>query len=71
LVIIDKHPTEWKPEDYMIKIQLGQMENEEEIKKFLDRFTRWLADENLGRIGWEVRLQKLKKSQASYLLLSD
>ena len=66
LVIIDKHPAEWTSKDFMIKIQLGKIDTEDGVRNFLLQLTRWLAAEDLGRIQWELRWQRLKKI-ASYL----
>ena len=64
LVITEVHPEEWTPDMPMIKIQLGRIETEDTVKNFLFQLTYWLATEDLGRIRWELRLQRLKKIAA-------
>jgi hypothetical protein len=61
LVITEVHPAEWTSEAPLIKIQLGKIETEDAVKNFLLQLTRWLAAEDLGRIRWELRLQRLKE----------
>jgi len=61
LVITEVHPAEWTPKLPMIKIQLGKVETEDAVKNFLLQLTRWLTAEDLGRIQWELRLQRLKE----------
>jgi len=62
LIIVDVHPAEWMPKLPMIKIQLGKIEAEDAVKNFLVQLTRWLSAEDLGRIQWELRLQRLKEA---------
>lgn len=61
LIITDVHPAEWTPQDTMLKIQLGRIESADRIRHFLSQLARWLADEDLGKVRWELRLKRLKE----------
>jgi len=60
LVITEIHPAEWTPNKPMIKIELGKLKREDDVKNFLLLLTKWLADEDLGKIRWKLRMQRLK-----------
>jgi len=61
LIITEIHPAEWTSDDPMVKIQLGKIGNEDDMKNFLFQITQWFATEDLGKIQWELRLQRLKE----------
>lgn len=61
LVVIDRHPDKWMPlEHEMIKIQLGGLHTEEDVANFLDKFTLFLRQEDLGGLACVQRLERLK-----------
>ena len=60
LVVTQAHPEDWTPTEPMIKIQLGKMKNADDVRNFLMLLSQWFASEDLGRIDWELRVQRLK-----------
>lgn len=61
LVVIDVHPEKWTPRNSLIKLQLGKMRNEDEVKDFLFKFSKHIAAGDFGKIKWHDRLQRLRE----------
>jgi len=62
LIVIDRHPDKWVSlEHKMIKIQLGKLNTEEDVRNFLAKFIQYLRKEDTGGLSWQVRLERLKQ----------
>lgn len=61
LIITDVHPEEWTPKHPLIKLQLGKINEEDKVRNFLFRFSKYLASGDFGKIKWENRFQRLKQ----------
>ena len=71
LIVTGVHPGKWTKKNKMIKIQLGKIKTEDEVKQFLFQFTRWFANEDLGKIKWDLRLKRLKEQTKHFPVIFD
>ena len=60
LIVVDVHPEKWTPKYPLIKIQLGKMNDEDQVKDFLFRFSKYIAAKDFGKIKWSQKFQRLK-----------
>jgi len=65
LVIVDVHPDDWFTGIPMIKLQLGKLENENQVKAFLSQFTMHIASKDFGSLSWDQRFQRLGRIRSS------
>jgi hypothetical protein len=61
LVITQIHPDDWRHGDPPIKIALGRIRDENEIKDFLFRLMKLLSSGGFGGAKWESRLESIKQ----------
>jgi len=59
LVVIDVHPDDWSVRIPMIKLQLGKLQSEDQVRAFLSLFTAHLSASDFGSISWEQRFDRL------------
>jgi len=61
LVITQTHPNEWKKGMPAIKIQLGKIDNENQVRDFLFRLSRLIRSEDFGGTKWLNRREMIKR----------
>jgi len=71
LVIIDVHPDDWSTRIPMIKLQLGRLENEDQVRAFLAQFTTHIAANDFGNVSWEQRFQRLNRIKSNFPIIIE
>ena len=61
LVITQIHPDDWKKGMPAIKVQLGRMDNEDQIRVFLFRLCRLISSEDFGGAEWLNRTEIIRR----------
>lgn len=61
LIITQDHPNEWTDGMPAIKVQLGRIENEDEIRNLLFELSRLISSDDFGGAKWLVRKNKVKR----------
>lgn len=66
LIVTDVHPEKWTPKNQLIKLQLGKIRSEDEVKDFLFRFSKYIACEDFGKIRWRERVRRLGELKKTF-----
>lgn len=59
LLIMQRHPKEWKPKDKLVKIQLGNMKDDADIRDFLFQLAQLVLSDDFGRIRWQIKKERI------------
>lgn len=61
LLIMQKHPDELERHDKIIKIELGNIREEDAIKRFLSMLANLISDNRFATLDWEIKKGKIKE----------